>query len=95
MSWLVDISPLITARDECEDTTCHDCPIWVGYCGDMIKLLMDLPRVERKKGKWKYEGCDTYSCPFCGDTHVDDGDTYYFCKVCGADMRGEDDEQVD
>lgn len=42
---------------------------------------------ERKKGKWKYEGCDTYSCPFCGDTHVDDGDVYYFCKVCGADMR--------
>lgn len=50
--------------------------------------VKELPTIGAKRGKWKYEGCDTYSCPFCGDTHVDDGDIYYFCKVCGADMKG-------
>ena len=61
---------------------------------DAYNLILQLPsaQTERKKGEWKYEGCDTYSCPFCGDTHVDDGDVYYFCKVCGADMRGDADE---
>lgn len=71
----------VVYRNACDD----------GYAYSM-QIISELSSVERKKGKWKYEGCDTYSCPFCGDTHVDDGDIYYFCKVCGADMRGEDDE---
>ena len=53
---------------------------------------------ERKKGKWIDEGfyadghgAHAFRCSECGG-HIIEYDTDPFCKWCGADMRGEQDE---
>lgn len=59
---------------------------------------------ERKKGKWIYGedkyGIDGYHCDKCGffvpwnyaHTFINYIDDYNFCPNCGADMRGEQDD---
>lgn len=54
---------------------------------------------ERKKGKWmpRYDaedyplGC---RCSVCNETYVMPDGWANFCPNCGADMRGEEDEQI-
>jgi hypothetical protein len=52
---------------------------------------------ERKKGKWIDEGfyadghgAHAFRCSECGG-HIIEYDADPFCKWCGADMRGEED----
>lgn len=70
---------------------------------EMQKCLLDLPpeEPERKKGEWivtnEFEDCIYAKCNQCQVTQV----FYYgkpltnFCPNCGADMRGNQNEQVD
>ena len=65
------------------------------------------PSVEPKKGKWIYGedeyGMDGYKCDKCGffvpwdytHTFINYINDYHYCPNCGADMRGERDEQSD
>jgi hypothetical protein len=53
---------------------------------------------ERKKGKWIDEGfyadghgAHAFRCSECGG-HIIEYDADPFCKWCGADMRGEEDD---
>ena len=68
-------------------------------------ILYALPtQPERKNGKWVYAedeyGMDGYHCNQCGFfvlwdyTHkfINYIEDYHFCPNCGADMRGEADE---
>lgn len=50
---------------------------------------------ERKKGKWIQNNNGTYSCNLC-HSWIPEEQYYYaqFCLYCGADMRGEKDEQI-
>jgi len=64
-----------------------------------IDLLQNAPTIEpeRKKGKWIDEGfyadghgAHAFRCSECGG-HIIEYDADPFCKWCGADMRGEED----
>ena len=65
-------------------------------CSD-VDAIMELPSAqpERKPGKWEIyvismfdgEGCRCSECGFEGAPYWD------FCPGCGADMRGEQDDQ--
>ena len=72
---------------------------------DACKYYENLP--EREKGKWiaTYSDCGgdvwvSWKCSNCGYVrkkgwkHTDDGKKpdALFCEICGADMRGEQDE---
>lgn len=54
----------------------------------------------RKKGRWiehrnKITGAWHYDCPFCDDGYAmkeRDNNPSNFCANCGADMRGEEDD---
>lgn len=70
-----------------------------------LKILRDLPpaQPERKTGTWiavDYfaDGKPAYRewvCSACGCVVEDEKPTGNFCKMCGADMRGkQDDEQA-
>ena len=74
---------------------------------DLLKFLRQLQfetgtnaRVERKKGKWVNCYTDGYrnmcKCSECG-ARIDIQEEFksFFCYHCGADMRGEQDEQSD
>lgn len=62
----------------------------------------DLPTIEeRKKGKWEHLGGDEWCCNQCGNVIHTEGHwehplsndrKMYHCNICGADMRGEQDE---
>lgn len=68
--------------------------------------IFNLPSAEpRMKGRWIYgeseEGHDGYFCSQCGnfvpwiykEFDIDFIKEFKFCPSCGADMRGEEDEQ--
>jgi hypothetical protein len=76
-----------------------------GFVSKCITAIEDAPTIEeRKKGKWikkmritkteKYTSYDPdWYCACCGakyDPHI--ARIVNFCYVCGADMRGEQDE---
>ena len=70
-----------------------------GFIGTLKNLLAIEPTIqpERKKGEWKMEP-DPYGffeeipvCSECGCTTAM-RKTYNFCPNCGADMRGEPNE---
>jgi hypothetical protein len=57
---------------------------------------------DRPRGHW-IDMADFEQCSECGGTHLKEVDTYYgkaiwiktdFCPNCGADMRGEDDDNI-
>ena len=50
---------------------------------------------ERKKGKWIYDG-DCYICDQCKSAFGwwADSQTSNYCPNCGADMRGEQDDDI-
>lgn len=84
--------------DISEDNWCPSC-----QREQFIKLLEALPSAqpERKKGTWimEYKGyaVTSYKCSECGRTVKDDTDydvskDYPFCH-CGADMRGDENDQ--
>lgn len=68
---------------------------------DRIEQTPTADVVERKKGKWigdaKYGWIPsismwwqtTYECSICGEKGIKD---WQFCPHCGADMRGEEDD---
>ena len=65
---------------------------WDGHTeADAETRLMSL-EPERKKGEWTKNN----SCPFCGflPWYESDIHTLSFCPNCGADMRGEQNEQT-
>ena len=68
---------------------------WI-YEDDAIKAVEQLPSAqpERKKGKWiKISPANIYECSECGkNVMTDDISAYDFCHGCGADMRGDSDE---
>ena len=46
--------------------------------------------VERKRGKWKLNKDGNWACPFCEfDPYHDNMKGMNYCPNCGADMRGE------
>jgi hypothetical protein len=66
---------------------------------EMAIKALEQPTVEpeRKKGKWIDEGfyadghgAHAFRCSECGG-HIIEYDADPFCKWCGADMRGEED----
>ena len=69
---------------------------------DICEMIQNFPTIEpeRKKGKWipcnngKFTGgAYWFSCSKCG--HIVPGGLQsekFFCEVCGADMRGEQNE---
>ena len=87
---LIDKAALIAEYDR----------VHVGPPGGARKLMEDAPIIEeRKTGRWKMEP-DPYGffeeipvCSECGCT-TEMRKTYKFCPNCGADMRGEQDEQT-
>ena len=78
---------------------------WTGTVQDMKEFLKGLPSAEPRRGRWIYgeseEGHDGYFCSQCGnfvpwiykEFDIDFIKEFKFCPSCGADMRGEDDEQ--
>lgn len=76
-----------------------DSGCWIRY-KMFEKAIAEAPTVEeRKKGKWMRTGRENIfeafevECSVCHDTvmisHIEDE---YYCRHCGADMRGEEDE---
>ena len=67
---LIDISPLIEARDICEDMQCRDCELEVRDCESMMVLLMKMPPMDAeqvvrcKNCKHRYLDGMTWNCPF-------------------------------
>lgn len=67
---LIDISPLIEARDKCEDMECRDCELEVRDCEYMMVLLMKMPTIDAvpvircKDCKHRYIKNDVWTCPF-------------------------------
>lgn len=66
------------------------------------KIISELPpaQPERKTGKWKRKIVDSgfnadWICSECGWKTSLEEHGYNFCPNCGADMRGEQDEQAD
>ena len=57
-------------------------------------ICFEKEQPERKKGKWIKNDNGTYSCSLC-HSWIPEEQHYYaqFCLHCGADMRGETDEQ--
>lgn len=66
----------------------------VSDCVRRIKAIPAADVVERKHGKWELEPeYGWYICSACRDeVTVKSGRTNY-CPNCGADLRGEDDEE--
>ncbi len=70
---------------------------------DAIATIRELPSAqpERKKGKWEWNNSDElyYSCSCCGHKaygntlEIIDG-TYHYCPNCGADMKGESNDET-
>lgn len=59
--------------------------------------IADAPTIEpRKKGKWiKISPANIYECSVCGqNVMTNDIETYKFCHGCGADLRGEENEEA-
>ena len=60
------------------------------------KILEQLPSAQpqRMRGEWidvtKIGGAELWKCSKCGKLELEDS---YFCPNCGADMRGEQDEE--
>ena len=81
--------------DQDPDTECHKA-IRIAL-GMLRKDLRKLPSAqpERMRGKWinrslntLYPEWERYTCSVCGKH----SNSYDFCPNCGADMRGEQDE---
>ena len=73
------------------------------YCDDILEIIERQPTIEeRKKGKWEafmaYGKTVRHRCSECLAVAARDdfGKEYLsdYCTVCGADMRGEEDELV-
>lgn len=73
-----------------------------GYCRCMSDIrLMPSAQPERKKGRWIYEGkrgrFPACRCSECGNVENADwailGDNVNYCPNCGADMRGEEEDE--
>lgn len=68
---------------------------------NVIDKIRDLPPAEPKKGKWLPDNTDIrmyYVCSECKQatqipTYVG-GFLYNYCPNCGADMRGEQDDEM-
>lgn len=63
---------------------------------EAVRTLNNAPTVdavERKKGKWIRNSNGTYSCSLC-QSWIPNEQRYYanYCLFCGADMRGETNE---
>ena len=62
--------------------------IWCSENSDGLPLMDLRPR---QKGEWiaktTYDGLSYWICNQCQRPCYDEG--YYFCPICGADMRGE------
>lgn len=74
-----------------------------GFIGTIKSLVDTMPTIEpeRKKGKWIHRGCGMFECDQCGKKLISNvytcegaGHLYKYCPGCGADMRGEQDEQA-
>ena len=59
-----------------------------------LGIIVDTKAEERKKGKWLQNKDDSAGCGYfiCSECKRDFYDTWNFCPECGADMRGESDE---
>ena len=74
---------------------------WDGHTeADAETRLMSL-EPERKTGKWIHIGGDEWCCDKCGNVITTEGSwehpiseerKAYYCNICGADMRGEQDD---
>jgi hypothetical protein len=87
------------SREEAIETVEFECGEWQGLAQTIVNGLKKLPSAqpERKKGKWIDEGfyadghgAHAFRCSECGG-HIIEYDADPFCKWCGADMRGEED----
>lgn len=72
------------------------------HSDDIDAVINGIPTIEPKRGEWKMEVAETIygrgyklTCSECGETvSVTEYALPYehFCRNCGADMRGKDDE---
>lgn len=97
MSDLINRQDAINGADEIikRDTSGNNAVVeamkaWKTYIGN-------LPSAERKHGEWMYLYEDNYKCSVCGswwactDSQIVEMN---YCPCCGADMRGDTDEQI-
>ena len=63
------------------------------YCRDR-KRLCELPPIQPKRGKWLYQ-IGMVKCDQClrAIRRIDHDGLLNFCPNCGADMRGDKDDQ--
>ena len=68
---------------------------WLGGILEAVTELEALPSAEpeRKKGKWidgkPYVNSHWKVCSVCHESAPESSGGYYFCPICGADMRGD------
>ena len=76
---------------------------WLGGVRDALRAIENIPSAEpeRKKGEWIYDTervagdgwtYSQYHCSECGFQEI--GGLANFCPHCGAEMRGDNDEEA-
>ena len=99
-------NPMHTSRG-CDGNCTYDEKLYEKIMQILDRRIKQLPSAQpqRMRGKWTYGedeyGIDGYHCDKCGFfvpwdyTHkfINFIKDYHFCPNCGADMRGEQDDQ--
>ena len=72
---------------------------WLDGIHSAYREIENAPTVEPKKGKWINFNSYFRKCSLCqkvvGFDYIEqNGETFNFCPNCGADMRGDKDDQL-
>lgn len=88
-----------SAKEYCAECDHIEMCRWYPYEGCEFRSLPSA-QPERKKGEWilteddNYEYCTCSECGYQNGENWMNGSDIPFCAVCGADMRGEQDDSI-